>query len=203
MTPQSEVSDARHGPWRDVADRAEVLESELVFEGAIWDIRRDRFRFGGGELTREYMDHPGAVVVLALDGEDRVVMVLQYRHSTGQRYWELPAGLRDVSGEDPLETAKRELAEEADLEAGEWEWLCEFDTSPGGSSEHIIAYRATGLSAVTHDFEREGEEAELEVHRVPFAEAVRACLDGGMQDGPTVAAILAEHARRTLNDHGA
>lgn len=201
LTPQSDNPGPARERWRDVADRAEVLESDIVFEGAIWGIRRDRFRFGDGELTREFMDHPGAVVVLALDDEDRVVVVLQYRHPTGHRHWELPAGLRDVGGEDPLETAKRELAEEADLTASHWELLTEFYTSPGGSSEHIIVYRATGLSEATHEFEREGEEAELEVRRVPFAEAVRACLDASMQDGPTVTAILAEHARRTVNGH--
>jgi len=202
LTRQSEDDHTRRAEWCDVEGRSETVESETVFDGAIWSIRRDRFRFGDGELVREYVQHPGAVVVLALDDIDRVVMVLQYRHPTGHRHWELPAGLRDVAGEPALQTAKRELAEEAQLEAQEWQLLADFFTTPGGSSEHIIVYRATGLSPASLEFEREGEEAELEVRRVPFAEAVRACLDSGLRDGPTVTAVLAEHARRTVNGNG-
>lgn len=208
MTPQSDGPELpRDSAWRDVESRARVLESEAVFEGAIWDVRRDRFRFGDGELVREYVQHPGSVAVLALDDDDRVVMVLQYRHTTGTRFWELPAGLRDVDGEEPLVTAQRELAEEVELAARHWQTLVDYFPSPGGSSEHITIYRATGLSPASGSFEREGEEAELEVHRVPFADALAACLDGSMRDGLTVTGILAEHTRRTLagdvNGHGA
>lgn len=188
--------------WRDVDDRAEVVETKVAFDGVIWDVRRDRFRFGDGELVREYVEHPGSVAVLAIDDDDAVVLVLQYRHSTGTRFWELPAGLRDVAGEDPLETAKRELAEEVDLVASDWAPLVDYFSSPGGSSEHITIYRASGLSAAEAAFERDGEEAELEVHRVPFAQALAACLDGRMRDGLTVTGVLAEHARRTAIGHG-
>ncbi|HRQ00711.1 MAG TPA: NUDIX hydrolase, partial [Terrimesophilobacter sp.] len=103
-----------------------MIDSETAFEGAIWEVRRDRFRFGEGELVREYVDHAGSVAVLALDEDDRVVMLLQYRHSTGTRFWELPAGLRDVDGEDPRATAQRELAEEVELAARDWRELVDY-----------------------------------------------------------------------------
>ncbi len=182
---------------RDIEDPAEVLDSQLVFKGAIWGVRRDRFRFGEGELVREYLEHSGSVMILAIDEDDRVVLLSQYRHPAKSRMWELPAGLRDVEAEPPLETARRELAEEADLQADHWEELISFFTSVGGSTEFISIYRASGLHETAEAFIREGEEAQMEVHRVPFAELLAACLDGSLSDGPTVTAVLAEHARRT------
>ncbi|MBX3087850.1 MAG: NUDIX hydrolase [Cryobacterium sp.] len=187
---------------RDIEDPAQVLDSQVVFKGAIWDVRRDRFRFGDGELVREYLDHSGSVMILAIDADDRVVLLSQYRHPAKSRMWELPAGLRDVQGEPALETARRELAEEADLQADDWEELISFFTSVGGSTEFINIYRASGLRDATEVFIREGEEAQMEVHRVPFAELLAACLDGSLSDGPTVTAVLAEHARRTGRGDG-
>lgn len=187
---------------RDIEDPAQVLDSQVVFKGAIWDVRRDRFRFGDGELVREYLDHSGSVMILAIDADDRVVLLSQYRHPAKSRMWELPAGLRDVQGEPALETARRELAEEADLQADDWEELISFFTSVGGSTEFITIYRASGLRDATEVFIREGEEAQMEVHRVPFAELLAACLDGSLSDGPTVTAVLAEHARRTGRGDG-
>lgn len=187
---------------RDIEDPAQVLDSQVVFKGAIWDVRRDRFRFGDDELVREYLDHSGSVMILAIDADDRVVLLSQYRHPAKSRMWELPAGLRDVQGEPALETARRELAEEADLRADDWEELISFFTSVGGSTEFITIYRASGLRDATEVFIREGEEAQMEVHRVPFAELLAACLDGSLSDGPTVTAVLAEHARRTTRGDG-
>src|SRR5690606_20152308 len=104
-----------------------VTESETVFEGRVWDIVRERFPFGaeGEELVREFQQHPGAVGVLAVDADDRVLVIKQYRHPIRHRDWELPAGLLDVDGEDALVTAQRELAEEVDLEAEHWELIAD------------------------------------------------------------------------------
>lgn len=173
-----------------------VLESTELVAGHVWDIRRDRLHFGGTVLERDYMDHPGAVAVLALDDVDRALMFRQYRHPIAHRDWEIPAGLMDVSGESGLVGAKRELAEEADLQATEWSLLLEMFLSPGGSSEAIRVFLARGLSAAVHEFVREGEEAELEPVWVPLEDAVAAALDGRIGNALTVGAVLAAAASK-------
>jgi ADP-ribose pyrophosphatase len=182
-------------PLADVPEAPEVLETERVFEGRVWDIVRERFAFGDHELVREFMNHPGAVAILARDENDRVLIINQYRHAVGLRIWELPAGLLDVPDEDPLAAAKRELAEEVDLAAEEWTELIDFATSPGGSSEFITVYEARGLSAVPA-FLRAEEEAEIEVRWVELDELVEAALDGRLHNSILLIAVLAAHARR-------
>ena len=146
---------------RDEAFGVEVLQSDVAFAGVVWDIRRERFAYGEGALTREFMEHPGAVAVLAVDADDRVLSIQQYRHPIQMRNWELPAGLLDVEGEPPLEAAQRELAEEADLVAADWQPLITMHTSPGGSDEVIHVFRATGLAAAPEVFARDSEELSL------------------------------------------
>jgi ADP-ribose pyrophosphatase len=184
------------GPLADLHDPAEVVASSRVYEGRVWDIRRDRFRFGDHELERDYVDHTGAVAVLARDDDDRVLLINQYRHPIRARDWELPAGLLDVEGEDPLAAAQRELAEEADLVAAEWSELLTFATSPGGSDETIRVYEARGLTAAPQVFARTEEEAELVVRWVPIAEVVEAALAGRIHNSILLLAVLAAHARR-------
>lgn len=173
-----------------------IVESAVVFDGAVWDVVRERFHFGDGELVREFQKHPGAVGILAEDDAGRVLLIKQYRHPIGYRDWELPAGLLDVVGEDSLAAAQRELAEEADLLAAEWSPLCEFFSSPGGSSELITVYRARGLTAAPERFERSAEETEIEVRWVPFDDVVAAVLDGRVRNALLVNAILNAYARR-------
>lgn len=182
-------------PLADLPDRADVLESQRVFEGRIWDVKRDRLRFGGHEIVREYVDHPGAVAILAIDERERVVVIRQYRHPIGSRDWELPAGLLDVDGEEPLVAAQRELAEEVDLAADDWSELLTIATSPGGNSELITIYEARGLSPVPA-FLRSEEEAELEVRWVELDEIVEAAFAGRIRNGILITAALAAHARR-------
>ncbi|AYF99629.1 NUDIX domain-containing protein [Protaetiibacter intestinalis] len=184
-----------NGPLADLADPAEVVSSTRVYEGRVWDVRRDRFRFGGHELERDYVDHTGAVAVLARGEDDRVLLINQYRHPIRSRDWELPAGLLDVAGEEPLAAAQRELAEEADLVAAEWSELLVFATSPGGSDEVIRVYEARGLSPAPERFARSEEEAELLVRWVPLAEAVEAALAGRIRNSILLVAVLAAHAR--------
>ncbi|MHA6694810.1 NUDIX domain-containing protein [Homoserinimonas sp. A520] len=179
---------------------APVLSSEAAFEGKVWNVKRERFEYGtdeygAGELVREFVDHPGAVAVLAVDDQDRVLLIRQYRHPIGMRDLELPAGLLDIHGESLLVAAQRELAEEVDLEASEWALLTEFYTSPGGSSEAITVYLARGLSA-TPTFARHSEEADIELHWVSLDEAVEAVLDRRIGNAITCIALLTAHAMR-------
>lgn len=182
---------------RDDAVNLEVTSSERVFEGRVWDIRRETFDLGEMTgITRDFVDHTGAVAVLAMDERDRVLLIKQYRHPVGYRDWELPAGLLDLDGEPPLAAAQRELAEEADLVAESWNLLSEFMTSPGGSNEVIRVYLARGVSATADVFERTEEEAEIELRWVPLDEAVDAVLARDLQNSILAIAVLSAAAGR-------
>ena len=183
------------GPLADLSDPAPVSASELAFRGKVWNIRRDTFGIGGHDVVREYVDHNGAVAVLATDARGRVLLINQYRHPIGEREWELPAGLLDIAGEPPLEAARRELAEEVDLAASDWTQLLTFHTSPGGSSEVLHVFAAEGLSA-TPTFARTEEEAEIVVRWAPLQEVVEAVLAGRLRNSILIVAVLAAHARR-------
>jgi ADP-ribose pyrophosphatase len=172
-----------------------VTRTDIVFHGKVWDIRRDTFTFGGHDVVREYVDHTGAVAVLALDSDGRVLLINQYRHAIAEREWELPAGLLDIPGEAPLLAAQRELAEEVDLAASDWTELLTFHTSPGGSNELLHIYVAEGLTA-TPVFDRTDEEAEIIVRWVPMQEVVDAVLSGQLGNSILIVAVLAAHARR-------
>ncbi|MBS3181960.1 MULTISPECIES: NUDIX domain-containing protein [Leucobacter] len=192
----SEGPDA-FGPLADErADDVRVGESTVLAHGAVWDMRRDRVAFGGAELAREYLDHTGAVSVLAMDDEDRVLLIKQYRHSTGHRLWEIPAGLMDVPGESALTGARRELAEEVDLQAESWHLLLDLFLAPGSSTEAMRVFLARGLSPVAHDYVRSEEEAELRPQWVPLDDVVDAVLDGRVQNTVTANAVLAAAAAR-------
>ena len=168
-----------------------------MFDGKVWDIRRDVFTLDDGAVTREYVDHTGAVAVLAMDERDRVLLIKQYRHPVRVRDWELPAGLLDITGEDPLLAAQRELAEEADLVAEQWSLLCEFMTSPGGSNEVIRVYLARGTSAAPDVFTRTEEEAGIELRWVPLDEVVDAVLARDAQNSILAIAALSAQASRS------
>ncbi|MEU4015363.1 NUDIX hydrolase [Microbacterium sp. NPDC028030] len=178
----------------------EVLQSDLVYEGRVWDVRSDRVRYGDGEMVRQYVDHTGAVAILALDDEGRVLLIQQYRHPIRHRDWELPAGLLDVEGEEPLAAARRELAEEADLTAAHWEPLVSSWTTPGGNDEMIHIFLATGIEAAETAHDREDEEADIRVEWVPLADAVDAVLAGRMHNGILTIGVLA--AAQRLRDRG-
>ncbi|GAA5152424.1 NUDIX hydrolase [Microbacterium pseudoresistens] len=180
---------------RDEPATPEVLSSDVVYRGAVWSVREDRVRYGDGELVRQYTDHTGAVAVVALDDEERVLLIQQYRHPIRQRDWELPAGLLDVAGEDPVEAARRELAEEADLVAEDWSELVSTWTTPGGNSEMIRIYLARGVSATEQVFEREAEEADIRRVWVPLTDAVTGVLEGRLRNGILSIGVLAAERR--------
>lgn len=172
----------------------EVLDSEKVYEGRIISLRRDTVAMpGGGSSVREVVHHPGAVAVVALDDEDRIVLLRQYRHPVGRHLWELPAGLRDEDGEPPLETAKRELAEEVQLAAGRWSLLLSIYNSPGFADELVHVFLAEELSDADRPdgFTVEHEEADMTVERVPLADAVQRVFDGDIRNSSAVAGVLA------------
>jgi len=186
----------------DRLERRPVLDTELLFEGMVWDVRRDTVDLGeAGEVRREYVDHPGAVSVVALRhvaGRDQVVLIQQYRHPVGAFEWELPAGLLDVAGEPPWLGAARELHEEADLVAGRWDVLIDYFGSPGGISEALRVFLARDLTGVRHDerFVREGEEHGMPVCWVDLDEAHEAVLRGQLHNPSAVIGILTAHAAR-------
>ena len=192
---------------RDESHPVEVVSSERAFAGKVWDIRRETFRYGDGEVVREFVDHTGAVAVLALDADERVLLIQQYRHPIGERDWELPAGLLDIAGEDPAVAAGRELEEEADLVAGSLQLLTEFYTTPGGSNESIRIYLARDLTAAAEAFARAEEEADILVEWVPLDDAVAAVLDGRLHNSILMLGVLTAAAARdrgwsTLRDSG-
>jgi ADP-ribose pyrophosphatase len=174
----------------------EVISTETVYSGNVWDIRKDRFRLGDHEITREYMAHTGAVAVLALDERDRVLLIKQYRHPIRMREWELPAGLLDVAGESPLLAAQRELAEEADLVAETWDLLSEFTTTAGGSNEAIRVFLARGVSAAPEVYARTEEEAEIELRWVPLDDVVEGILSRDLQNSILAIGALSAQAAR-------
>ncbi|MBP3978858.1 NUDIX hydrolase [Microbacterium sp. BLY] len=188
------------GSLRDEPFEPEVVSSDLVYEGYVWDVRSDRVRYGDGEIVREYVAHPGAVAILALDDEERVLLIQQYRHPIRHRDWELPAGLLDIEGEEPVAAARRELAEEADLVAAQWEPLVSSWTTPGGNDELIRVFLATGLSPAETAHAREDEEADIRVAWVPLEEAVAGVLEGRLHNGILSIGVLA--AAQRLRDRG-
>lgn len=200
------VAEETTGAYARVADAPEswpVERSEERFRGAKCGMRTDWVEMPGanGEgrtvAARDYMEHPGAAAILALDERGRVLLQRQYRHAVGHTLWELPAGVLDVEGEGPLATARRELVEEAGLRAASWHKLPDFFPSTGFSSERIHLFLARDLSEVPEeeiDFVREHEETDLAAEWLPLEEAMRAVLSGRLLNGATIIGILAAHA---------
>jgi ADP-ribose pyrophosphatase len=173
---------------------------DYVYRGHVVTLRVDDVRMSDGAVTkREVVEHPGAVVIVALDDDGAVVIVNQYRHPVRCRLDELPAGLLDVPGEPDLDAAARELAEEAGLAATEWHVLLDLFPSPGFSAEAVRVFLARGLSErAAPGFRPEHEELTLTVRRVPLAEAARMALAGKLSNAAAVAGVLgAAHAAAT------
>jgi ADP-ribose pyrophosphatase len=183
----------------DVFAPRPVLETTPLHHGMVWDLVRDRVDLGeAGQVTREYLDHPGAVGVLALDGRDRVLLIRQYRHPVRSLLWELPAGLLDVDGEPPEQAAARELAEEADLVAARWDTLVDWYNSPGGMNEAIRVYLARDLTEVPagERHTRDGEELGMLTAWLDLDEARDAVLAGRLHNPTAVVGLLAAAAAR-------
>ncbi len=184
----------------DTPEEWPVELSEDLAAGGVTTYRRDRVRMPSGNAQqREYTLHPGAVAVLALDDDDNVLVITQYRHPVRRRLVELPAGLHDQrgDGETPLVAAQRELREEADLRAAHWRVLADFYNTAGSSDEASRVYLARGISDADGDpHEREDEEADMGRHWVPFDELFHAVLAGRVGTAATVVGVLALAAVR-------
>ncbi|MGF6883097.1 8-oxo-dGTP pyrophosphatase MutT (NUDIX family) [Nocardia sp. GAS34] len=168
-----------------------TISSRIVYSGAILALRLDQVEMPGGRIAeREVIEHHGAVAVTAVDADGNVVLINQYRHPLGRRLLELPAGLLDEPGEDPLDAARRELAEETGLAAHSWSVLVDVALSPGFTDEALRVYLATDLYETDRP-EPELEEADLQIVRMPVAEAVRAALSGEIVNATAVAGVLA------------
>jgi ADP-ribose pyrophosphatase len=172
----------------------ETTSSETLHVGKIFALRADRVQMPGGKIvTREVVEHFGAVAIVAMDENGRIPMVYQYRHPFGRRLWELPAGLLDVDGEAPHLSAARELREEAGLQAETWQLLVDLDSAPGFSDESVRVYLATGLTEV-HRPEAHDEEADITVEWYSIAEAVQRIFSGEIVNSLAVAGVLAAYA---------
>ncbi|MBD8078002.1 NUDIX domain-containing protein [Cellulosimicrobium arenosum] len=186
-------------PLVDAAAPRPVTATGVVHAGRIFDLRSDDVDLGaGGQVTREYLDHPGAVAVVVLDEDERVLLLRQYRHPVRRELWEPPAGLLDVDGEDARTAAARELAEETDLRADRWDVLVDYYTTPGGSNEALRVFLARDLSPVPEDerHAREAEELDMELRWVSLEDAVAAVLAGEVHNPSAVVGLLAAAASR-------
>ena len=187
----SSVAPQVSAPRHDFA----VASSDDIYTGKVLAVRRDHVRMpAGGTSVREIMEHAGAAAIAALDDDDRLMMIYQYRHALERRLWEM----LDVAGEPEVETAKRELAEEVGLAADDWSVLIDVAPSPGFSDESVRVFLATGLHDVGRpDLGADDEEADLETHWIPLADAVAMVFEGTIVNSSCVAAVLAVHAVRT------
>ncbi|MEU9086335.1 NUDIX hydrolase [Streptomyces sp. NPDC048357] len=180
----------------DTPESWEVVASRTPFEGAKTSVKSDQVRMPDRSVVRrDYQVHPGSVCVLALDEQQRVLVLRQFRHPVRHRLWELPAGLLDVAGENPLHAAQRELYEEAHVKAEDWRVLADFFTSPGGSDEAVRVFLARDLAEAEGErYVVSDEEADMEIARVPLGDLVRGILAGELGNPGLVTGVLAVSA---------
>lgn len=183
----------------------EVLSTQHVFSGSILSLRSDQVRMPGGVTAqRDVIELPGAVAVVALDENMRVLLIRQYRHSVVRYLWEVPAGILDNTLETPTNAGRRELFEEGHLHASTWHALADIVTSPGVADETVRLLLARDLEAVAESERYVGseEEAEMTSEWVPLTDAVNRCLAGDLENGLTVSALLAAEVARSRGFQG-
>ncbi|MFD9883968.1 NUDIX domain-containing protein [Streptomyces alboflavus] len=177
---------------KDTAEEWQVTASQTPFVGNKTSVRTDDVVMPDGTVVRrDYQVHPGSVAVLALDDDNRVLVIRQYRHPVRHKLWEIPAGLLDVPGENPLHAAQRELYEEAHVKAEDWRVLTDVYTTPGGCDEAVRVFLARDLSEAEGErFEVSEEESDMELARVPLADLVRGVLAGELHNNCLVVGAL-------------
>ncbi|MEU2659205.1 NUDIX hydrolase [Streptomyces sp. NPDC007325] len=183
---------------QDTPEEWRVVATTTPFTGNKTSVRTDDVVMPDGTVVRrDYQVHPGSVAVLAVDEQDRVLVLRQYRHPVRQKLWEIPAGLLDVPGENPLHAAQRELYEEAHAKAGEWRVLADVYTTPGGCDEAVRIFLARDLAEAEGErYAVSEEEADMEVARVPLDELVRGVLAGELHNNCLVVGVLSLVAAR-------
>ncbi|MEV5679352.1 MULTISPECIES: NUDIX hydrolase [unclassified Streptomyces] len=179
--------------FQDTPEEWQVTATVTPFTGKKTSVRTDDVVMPDGTVARrDYQVHPGSVAVLAIDEEDRVLVLRQYRHPVRHKLWEIPAGLLDIPGENPLHAAQRELYEEAHVKAEEWRVLTDIFTTPGGSDEAVRVFLARNLSEAEGErYAVSEEEADMEQARVPLTELVRGVLAGDLHNSCLVVGVLA------------
>ncbi|MFI9025137.1 NUDIX domain-containing protein [Streptomyces sp. NPDC053560] len=177
---------------KDTPEEWRITATATPFTGNKTSVRTDEVVMpDGSTVKRDYQVHPGSVAVLALDGEGRVLVLRQYRHPVRHKLWEIPAGLLDIPGENPLHAAQRELYEEAHVKAEDWRVLTDVYTTPGGCDEAVRIFLARNLSEAEGErFEVEEEEADMELARVPVADLARGVLAGELHNNCLVVGVL-------------
>lgn len=170
----------------------EVVDSKTVYEGRVFDVHQDQVRLPDGRTVRiDVVAHRGAVTIIPLDEEGQIWFIRQYRHPAGRTLLELPAGVAEED-EAPEVSAHREIREEIGMAAGHLEALGEFFLAPGYSTEYMYVFLATGL---TEDPLEGDEDEDIEVEKVPAAQAMLLAEKGHIQDAKTLAALLLARSR--------
>jgi ADP-ribose pyrophosphatase len=183
-------------PLEDQQVNYQITESEVVGSGRLLTLMSETLDYKGESITREFVRHPGAVAVLALDADDRVLLIRQYRHPLRSLEWELPAGLLDVPDEPRAIAAQRELVEETGMSASEWMLLLDMAVSPGGSNEVVSIFLARGLVEIESDYVRDAEEADIEVRWEQLEDVAAAAAAGKLRNGILIGGVFAALAAR-------
>jgi len=178
--------------WVDEYVDKPLLNRDIAHRGRIWDVVHDTFDIGDFQISRDYIRHTGAVAIVAVNSNQEILTIRQYRQPVGAYLVEIPAGLLDSPNEDPLLAAKRELAEEAGCVAKNWSVLVDFFTSPGSTTESVRIYLAEEVTTIDFDeSERVDEESEIVTRWVTSESALDNIKNGKWQSPTLVMGILA------------
>lgn len=164
-----------------------TLDSEIIYEGKILNLRRDKVTVINGTSYREIVEHNGGAVCIPVTSDNKVVMVKQYRKPVDRIVLEVPAGKIEKEDKDPLETVKRELREETGYTAAKMELLTVMEPSVGYTTEALYIYLAMELTPGETDFD---DNEAIDIEEYPFEEAHNMVLSGKIRDAKTIIAIL-------------